>query len=611
MHTAKIVIREVQRDGGFQVRQLFAESIREPRKSPHRHSHRQVLPLHERRADVFGIGIALSDFGYNPRDAWWGVPRFGSVELPVIAKHLGQLREVHIRSKALRDSHGVVVKAVCRELHAVGKALIQVPQESPRIGAHALANAKRGHQLGFCINRNVNPLVTQFGRVSATQVAPFLPDVAPDFVNLQIPGIQFAHSRVHQLGAVFASDNEQPHDRVAIQPRKPFGAANRAAFQKAMQRTFCRFGIRQEQVASEFLVRFAKRGIAGLAAPALNAALTEVAELFAGLVLAFGAGHGVSPLAFCGETRHNELGSEAWVTPRFGLAPPPVSAGSGAFSQLFGFGGGRVIGFHLSFPSGRGRSDHYCFAKSKLSGNLCQFRVASQCAIKRLNPLITYEPTAFLLDRLNFALFFETLQSIVDRNEFLFVFGEVVAPLYEIVPYRGNAKNSGVRKAKNFPHRVCEFDSHRMRSVDAGIRPVISLRSYFQVGREFFAYLFRNGTQAVYYALPLDDFLVDSLALNHKITQFRPSFCKSDLNLVCHGGIMPKTGKFVNEEITTKTGKSGWVLALEKASSHLYKNRLQAKRLRAAIALFKEKIASGEPFPAQLEDHRRERQHVN
>src|SRR5437764_5191424 len=66
----------------------------------------------------------------------------------------------------------------------------------------------------------------------------------------------------------------------------------------------------------------------------LNAALTEVTESFAGLVLASGAGHWVSPLAFCRETSQNTFGSEAWVTPRFGLAPPPVSAGSGALNQL-------------------------------------------------------------------------------------------------------------------------------------------------------------------------------------------------------------------------------------------------------------------------------------
>jgi hypothetical protein len=43
MNAAEIVVREVGRDGGSQVRQLFAEGIGDPRKSPHRHSHGEVL----------------------------------------------------------------------------------------------------------------------------------------------------------------------------------------------------------------------------------------------------------------------------------------------------------------------------------------------------------------------------------------------------------------------------------------------------------------------------------------------------------------------------------------------------------------------------------------
>jgi hypothetical protein len=76
---------------------------------------------------------------------------------------------------------------------------------------------------------------------------------------------------------------------------------------------------------------------------------------------------------------------------------------------------------------------------------------------------------------------------------------------------------------------------------------------------------------------------------------------------------MPKKGKLVNKKLTTKTCKScGWEYALEKAAFHLYKNRLQAKRLRAAIRLFKEKIARGEPWPeAQSDIQNSERQHVN
>jgi hypothetical protein len=63
MNATEIVVREVQGNGGFQMRQLLAERIREPRKSPHRHSHCEVLSLDKRSADLSGIGIAKSDFG--------------------------------------------------------------------------------------------------------------------------------------------------------------------------------------------------------------------------------------------------------------------------------------------------------------------------------------------------------------------------------------------------------------------------------------------------------------------------------------------------------------------------------------------------------------------
>ncbi len=45
MYAAQIVVREVQRDSRFQVRQLLAESIRQSRKSAKVHSHRQILSL--------------------------------------------------------------------------------------------------------------------------------------------------------------------------------------------------------------------------------------------------------------------------------------------------------------------------------------------------------------------------------------------------------------------------------------------------------------------------------------------------------------------------------------------------------------------------------------
>jgi hypothetical protein len=114
MNAAEIVVREMQGNRGFKMRQLLAVRIREARKTPHCHSHGQVLPFDETSGNEVGVGVALSDFGYDPRDAWWGVPRIGSVELPVVAKHLGKLCKVRIQTKAHRYSGLIVIQAVLR-----------------------------------------------------------------------------------------------------------------------------------------------------------------------------------------------------------------------------------------------------------------------------------------------------------------------------------------------------------------------------------------------------------------------------------------------------------------------------------------------------------------
>jgi hypothetical protein len=67
MNSAEIVKREVQGESGFQVRQLFAERIREPRKAPHRHAHREVSPL------AFCEETSQDNLGSEA----WVTPRFG------------------------------------------------------------------------------------------------------------------------------------------------------------------------------------------------------------------------------------------------------------------------------------------------------------------------------------------------------------------------------------------------------------------------------------------------------------------------------------------------------------------------------------------------------
>jgi hypothetical protein len=53
-------------------------------------------------------------------------------------------------------------------------------------------------------------------------------DEAPDFVNLQIPGAQVAHGRIHETGAALTGKQEQPHDRVPIHASEPLRRTDRA-----------------------------------------------------------------------------------------------------------------------------------------------------------------------------------------------------------------------------------------------------------------------------------------------------------------------------------------------------------------------------------------------
>ena len=118
------------------MRELFAKRICEPRKSPHRHSHGQVLPFYKRSADMVRVGVALSNFGYNPRDAWWGVPGFGSVELPEVTEFLTDL------VLAFGAGHGVSPLAFCEET------------SQNTFGSEAWVTPRLWISPGFCFSRN-------------------------------------------------------------------------------------------------------------------------------------------------------------------------------------------------------------------------------------------------------------------------------------------------------------------------------------------------------------------------------------------------------------------------------------------------------------------------
>ena len=60
MNPAEVVIGEVQAVGSPQVLPLLAEGVREPGEAAHLHADREVLALHNRCADSFGVGLPMT-----------------------------------------------------------------------------------------------------------------------------------------------------------------------------------------------------------------------------------------------------------------------------------------------------------------------------------------------------------------------------------------------------------------------------------------------------------------------------------------------------------------------------------------------------------------------
>lgn len=314
------------------MRQFLAKRVCQARQTANLHSHGQVAAFHKASRDMARIRIPHSHFGYNPLDWTWGVPPVGAVVLAEIAEQFRKLREVRVQSEGLRNGILVVSKSIGRNLRAAFDAVVQIPQKLIRVRTETLAHMECGNQFSLGIDSDKHPLIADLGSVNLPDAAILFAHESPNLIDLQIPGPKVAHTNVHQSGAALTGHDEQAHDRVAVESGKAFRGADRAAFDKTGQRTRCRVGPGHERIACQSFVGFREAHFTGSAFPALNAPFAEGSSFHADRVLASDTGHGLFSACVEREKPYNRFGSGLRLTPRFGLAPQPVSAGSGALN---------------------------------------------------------------------------------------------------------------------------------------------------------------------------------------------------------------------------------------------------------------------------------------
>src|SRR5256885_2151308 len=116
MDATEVIISEVQRKRSLQVFPLLTKSIREPRKSSHRHSDIKVLTLNMRSTDFLRVRITKDRH-------WHSLDNFGRrIAMLVRLRRTVDFNKLCIVSactKRVSDCIRVSREAVCRDLNAV------------------------------------------------------------------------------------------------------------------------------------------------------------------------------------------------------------------------------------------------------------------------------------------------------------------------------------------------------------------------------------------------------------------------------------------------------------------------------------------------------------
>src|SRR6266550_3545397 len=293
-----------------------------------------------RCADVTGIGSAIFDAWDRPGNPTRCPIPFGASDV-MTRKQFDEHGVIGTSGEVLLNRRNVPAQPVSRKLETSINSFAEIAHES--IGAHSftLPDMKTENHFRDAIECNPHVLISPLRRRVHRQPALMAANKTPNFIRLYKLRANAANLRIPQLAAVPASGFKDAEDRGFVHSAKSGNGANAHSLKHERKHLGC--GFRRSVMRSKFRSgRISKGCRARCAAPSLYLALAVEAESFAGSVFAFPAGHGFSPLAFCGEKPENQLWSRSWLTPRFGLAPTPAETEAGALSYTLSNYGGLI-----------------------------------------------------------------------------------------------------------------------------------------------------------------------------------------------------------------------------------------------------------------------------
>lgn len=235
------------------------------------------------------LWASATDTCYSARNVTHGAHPVGAGDVGSRVE-LDELGEMYARGKVCIHGINVGAKPITRELVNALSPRPQITHKVPRAVCIAVTNEMRNNKFGFAIQREPSPHAAPFFRSVRAQPFFVASNKSVQFVSLYQIRANRSHCCVKQSLSFVPSSNHQIEDCAAVQARQSGDGTYRRSFHHQFKNTRSRVQIGVVGV-KPFDEGLRESSFAGLAAPTLDSALTEVTELFAVLVLAFQAGH--------------------------------------------------------------------------------------------------------------------------------------------------------------------------------------------------------------------------------------------------------------------------------------------------------------------------------
>ena len=324
MYAAKIEKGHVEMNGGFQMVQRFTESQAQAREAAQMCPHRQIGSFDVACGYVARIRVSADGCRNGRSDLRRRVPVWPRAVGVTVDLH--ELREVNVRTKVFFDCGDVAAQTVRCDLESATHTLAQIANERVGAGRIALRRQVRENKLGFRINCHPHVGVSPLTRRINGAAMLFGMNERPEFVRLDVAGMDAAHPRIEKLAALFANSKKQRKNRALVRSGNTrYGTHAHSLDQK---RYDLRGPVSADVVPSKgALTGSAERRLTRLAAKPLNPQLSVCPKFLSYSVLASQAGHRAFPLVFLREKPDNQsLGFECGLRPRLNLFPPPSAA---------------------------------------------------------------------------------------------------------------------------------------------------------------------------------------------------------------------------------------------------------------------------------------------